>query len=71
MLNLGEIISVERYKRKITVKQLAAKSGVALNTIFRIENNYNITAPRFDVVSFLLEAMDLELVVIPKSVKRS
>lgn len=60
----GNMLKVVRNLEGISLRELAEKSGVSKNTIFRIENNQSI--PRIDVLRKLADALEapLELVAI-------
>lgn len=63
-LQLGNSIRERRRKQGLTQEQLAAKVGVRQRTISDIEN---IGAARIDTLLRTLGALDLELLVRPRT----
>jgi HTH-type transcriptional regulator/antitoxin HipB len=63
-LQLGNSIRERRRELGLTQEQLAAKAGVRQRTISDIERS---AAARFDTVLRALAALDLELVVRPRT----
>lgn len=56
VLTLAEFISTKRVERKLSLRQLAAQSGLARNTIFKLERGL-IAQPRPDVLIALGRAL--------------
>lgn len=55
----------ERENRKITRKELALKSGVSMQNIYKLEaGTYN---PSLDIVGKIADALDMEIVLINKN----
>ena len=63
-LQLGNSIRQRRRELGLTQEQLAARAGVRQRTISDIERS---AAARFDTVLRVLAALDLELVVRPRT----
>ena len=63
-LQLGNSIRQRRRELGLTQDQLAAKAGVRQRTISDIERS---AAARFDTVLRVLAALDLELVIRPRT----
>ena len=63
-MTAGEIIRTARKRKGLTMKQLAAKSGVSLPTIWNIENTR--TTPTMDTMLAIMRAMDYDIVFKPK-----
>lgn len=56
VLKLAEYIGTKRTERKLSLRQLAAQSGLARNTIFKLEHGM-IAQPRPDVLIALGRAL--------------
>jgi HTH-type transcriptional regulator/antitoxin HipB len=63
-LQLGNSIRQRRRELSLTQEQLAAKAGMRQRTISDIERS---AAARFDTVLRVLAALDLELVIRPRT----
>lgn len=58
--NLGQLIVRHRKQRGFTLDQLAAKSGVAASSIYRVEQGLH-ASPRADTLSKIADALDIPL----------
>lgn len=63
-MTTGEIVKTARLNKGLTMKQLSAKSGVSLPTIWNIENARN--TPSMDTMLALMRAMDYDIVFNPR-----
>lgn len=63
-MTAGEIIRKARESKGFTMQELADRSGMSLQTIFKIETNR--VSPKMDTMLALIEAMDYEVVFKPK-----
>ena len=63
-MNAAEIIKEARARKGLSRKQLADRSGVSQQTIWKIENAK--TNPTMDTMLALMRAMDYDIVFKPK-----
>ena len=63
-MNTAEIVKEARKRKGLTIKQLAEKSGLHVQTIYNIEHARNV--PTMDTMLMLMRAMDYDIVFKPK-----
>ena len=60
--NIGKTLQRVRRKYDLTLSAVSARTGVAISTLSKIENNQS--SPNFDMLTRLAEGLDLDLITL-------
>lgn len=63
-VEIGAVIRARRVKEKVTLEEMAALTGIGINTLSRLERGVGNT--QLDVLLKVLDALGLEISLAPR-----